>query len=117
MAEMVKVKDFARNFGLDIKDAVKIIEDSGLNGAAQVGETVELSVINSIVNKMTLGCRTKISEHLNEPKKAEKKRKNILTSCFFQPYFCLIKTVPFHCIHCPIYQFTVCLCKSRYANQ
>ena len=44
MADMVKVKDFAKNFGLDIKDATKIIEDSGLLGGAQVGEAVEISV-------------------------------------------------------------------------
>ena len=73
MADMVKVKDFAKNFGLDIKDAVKVIESSGLIGSAQVGETVELTVINTIVNKMTFENQTKISEHLAEPKKADRK--------------------------------------------
>ena len=43
MADMIKVKDFAKNFGLDIKDATKIIEDSGLLGSAQIGESVEIS--------------------------------------------------------------------------
>ena len=57
MAEMVKVKDFAKNFGLDIKEANKIIEDSGLLGSAQVGESVDMAVINTIVNKMTIGAQ------------------------------------------------------------
>ena len=47
MAEMVKVKDFAKNFGLDIKDATKIIEDSGLLGSGQVGEAVDMAVVNT----------------------------------------------------------------------
>ena len=73
MADMVKVKDFAKNFGLDIKDATKIIEDSGLLGSAQVGETVEMSVINTVVNKMTLDNQTKVSDYLKAgEKKAEK---------------------------------------------
>ena len=73
MADMVKVKDFAKNFGLDIKDATKIIEDSGLLGSTQVGETVEMSVINTIVNKITLDNQTKISDYLaGGTKKAEK---------------------------------------------
>ena len=76
MADMVKVKDFAKNFGLDIKDATKIIEDSGLLGAAQVGETVEMAVVNTIVNKMTWDNQTKISDYLadgeKKPEKAEK---------------------------------------------
>ena len=73
MDKMVKVKDFARNFGLDIKDATKIIEDSGLLGSAQIGEAVEMGVINTIVNKMTLDNQSKISEFL-APKKAEPKK-------------------------------------------
>ena len=73
MADMVKVKDFAKNFGLDIKDATKIIEDSGLLGSAQVGETVEMAVINTIVNKITLDNQSKISDYLaGGTKKAEK---------------------------------------------
>ena len=73
MADMVKVKDFAKNFGLDIKDATKIIEDSGLLGSAQVGETVEMAVINTIVNKITLDNQSKISDYLTGgTKKAEK---------------------------------------------
>ena len=73
MADMVKVKDFAKNFGLDIKDATKMIEDSGLLGSAQVGETVEISVINTVVNKMTLDNQTKVSDYLKAgEKKAEK---------------------------------------------
>jgi len=75
MAEMVKVKDFAKNFGLDIKDATKIIEDSGLLGSAQVGETVDMSVVNTIVNKMTLGIQSKLDNYLKpeEKKPAPKK--------------------------------------------
>ena len=73
MADMVKVKDFAKNFGLDIKDATKIIEDSGLLGGAQVGEAVEISVINAVVNKITLANQTRIEDYLKAGKKAEKK--------------------------------------------
>jgi hypothetical protein len=75
MAEMVKVKDFAKNFGLDIKEANKIIEDSGLLGSAQVGESVDMAVINTIVNKMTLGAQRKLDNYF---KPEEKKPKGAL---------------------------------------
>ncbi|MBR7101430.1 MAG: translation initiation factor IF-2 [Clostridia bacterium] len=73
MADMIKVKDFAKNFGLDIKDATKIIEDSGLLGSAQIGESVEISVINTVVNKITLDNQTKIEDYLKAGEKKEKK--------------------------------------------
>lgn len=69
MAEMVKVKDFAKNFGLDIKEANKIIEDSGLLGSAQVGESVDMAVINTIVNKMTLGAQRKLDNYFKPEEK------------------------------------------------
>ncbi|MBQ8393510.1 MAG: translation initiation factor IF-2 [Clostridia bacterium] len=73
MAEMVKVKDFAKNFGLDIKDAIKLIEDSGLLGSAQVGESVDMFVANAIVNKITFNNQTKIKDYLADgEKKVEK---------------------------------------------
>ncbi|MBQ8344585.1 MAG: hypothetical protein IJY41_05310, partial [Clostridia bacterium] len=75
MAEMVKVKDFAKNFGLDIKDATKIIEDSGLIGSAQLGEAVDMAVINTIVNNMTKDISRKLDNYLKpeEKKPAPKK--------------------------------------------
>jgi len=73
MADMVKVKDFAKNFGLDIKDATKMIEDSGLINPTQIGEAVEMSVINSVVNKLTLNNQTKVEDYLKAGSKPEKK--------------------------------------------
>ena len=75
MAEMVKVKDFAKNFGLDIKDATKIIEDSGLLGSVQVGEAVDMAVVNTIVNNMTKDISRKLDNYLKpeEKKPAPKK--------------------------------------------
>ena len=75
MAEMVKVKDFAKNFGLDIKDATKIIEDSGLLGSAQLGEAVDMAVVNTIVNNMTKDISRKLDNYLKpeEKKPAPKK--------------------------------------------
>ena len=51
--DQIKVKDFAKNFGLNIKDATDIIKNSNLAGKT-VGEAVDVSVINVIANSMTL---------------------------------------------------------------
>ena len=51
--DQIKVKDFAKNFGLNIKDATDIIKNSNLAGKT-VGESVDMSVVNVIANNMTL---------------------------------------------------------------
>ena len=56
MEKLIKVKDFAKNFGLDIKDAIEYIENSGIIGKQKVGESIEISVANAVANHMTLGC-------------------------------------------------------------
>ena len=54
MAAVVKVKDFAKNFGLEIKDVVELIEASGLNGKASVGDSIEVPLANAIANRLSL---------------------------------------------------------------
>ncbi len=81
--DQVKVKDFAKNFGLDIKDATDIIKNSGLTGKS-VGESVELSVANTIANSLTLQIKNVSFDDYfagktdvpagTKPKKAEAKK-------------------------------------------
>ena len=54
MAAVVKIKDFAKNFGLEIKDVVELIEASGLNGKASVGDAIEMPLANAIANRLSL---------------------------------------------------------------
>ena len=50
---MARIKDFAKDFNLDIKDALSLIERAGL-GARQSGANIEANEISAVVNVMTL---------------------------------------------------------------
>ena len=54
MAAVVKVKDFAKNFGLEIKDVVELAEKEGLCGKATIGDTIEMPLANAIANRLSL---------------------------------------------------------------
>ena len=65
MAKLIKVKDFAKDFGIDIKDATALIESSGLLSTASVGESMELALANAIANRLTLACENvKLDDYL-----------------------------------------------------
>ena len=49
---MARIKDFAKNFNLDMKDALDLIERAGL-GARQSGATIEANEISAVLNIMT----------------------------------------------------------------
>ena len=50
---MARIKDFAKDFNLDIKDALDLIERAGL-GARQSGANIEANEISAVVNILTL---------------------------------------------------------------
>jgi len=50
---MARIKDFAKDFNLDIKDALDLIERAGL-GARQSGANIETNEISAVVNILTL---------------------------------------------------------------
>ena len=50
---MARIKDFAKDFNLDIKDALELIERAGF-GARQSGANIEANEISAVVNILTL---------------------------------------------------------------
>ena len=50
---MARIKDFAKDFNLDIKDALELIERAGF-GARQSGANIEADEISTVVNMLTL---------------------------------------------------------------
>ena len=50
---MARIKDFAKDFNLDIKDALDLIERAGL-GARQSGANIEADEISTVLNVLTL---------------------------------------------------------------
>ena len=50
---MARIKDFAKDFNLDIKDALDLIERAGF-GARQSGANIEADEISTVVNMLTL---------------------------------------------------------------
>ena len=53
---MARIKDFAKDFNLDIKDALDLIERAGL-GARQSGANIEANEISAVINVLTLGSQ------------------------------------------------------------
>ncbi len=49
----IKIKDFAKNFGLDIKDVTEIIESAGVKTS---GDSLETAVANVVANRIVLLC-------------------------------------------------------------
>ena len=49
---MARIKDFAKDFNLDIKDALELIERAGL-GARQSGGSIEAGEISLVINTLT----------------------------------------------------------------
>ena len=65
MAANVKIKDFAKDFGLDPKDVIELIEKSGVYDKASVGDAIEMSLANVIASRLTLMCESvKRSDYL-----------------------------------------------------
>ena len=64
MAAVIKVKDFAKNFGIDVKDVAELITESGLLGKATVGDSIEVTVANAIANRLTLMTGVKMDDYL-----------------------------------------------------
>ena len=65
MAANVKIKDFAKDFGLDPKDVIELIEKSGVYDKASVGDAIEMSLANVIASRLTLMCESvKMSDYL-----------------------------------------------------
>ena len=62
---MARIKDFAKDFNLDIKDALELIERAGL-GARQSGANIEADEISAVVNVLTLENQCKgIDDYLD----------------------------------------------------
>ncbi len=55
MANVIKVKDFAKNFGIDIKDIPELFEACGIEKGASA-DTLELATANAIANYLTTLC-------------------------------------------------------------
>ena len=67
MAAVIKVKDFAKNFGLDTKEVVELVEGSGVFDKAVVGDTIEMTIANAIANRLTLMCENvKMADYLDK---------------------------------------------------
>ena len=50
---MARIKDFAKDFNLDIKDALELIKRAGL-GERQSGANIDASEISVVVNILTI---------------------------------------------------------------
>ena len=62
---MARIKDFAKDFNLDIKDALDLIERAGF-GARQSGANIEADEISSVLNILTLEKQCKgINDYLD----------------------------------------------------
>ncbi len=62
---MARIKDFAKDFNLDIKDALELIERAGL-GARQSGANIEADEISTVLNVLTLEKQCKgINDYLD----------------------------------------------------
>ena len=86
---MARIKDFASDFNLDIKDALELIERAGL-GARQSGANIEADEISTVLNVLTLENQCKgINDYLDgkttialgkkKSKKAEPKEEAVKT--------------------------------------
>ncbi|MBE6624917.1 MAG: translation initiation factor IF-2 [Ruminococcaceae bacterium] len=49
----IKIKDFAKNFGLDIKDVTEVIKDSGVK---TTGDSLETKDANVVANRIAILC-------------------------------------------------------------
>ena len=49
----IKIKDFAKNFGLDIKDVTEVIKDSGVKAT---GDSLETKDANVVANRIAILC-------------------------------------------------------------
>jgi hypothetical protein len=62
---MARIKDFAKDFNLDMKDALELIERAGL-GARQSGANIEADEISTVLNILTLENQYKgINDYLD----------------------------------------------------
>ncbi|MBQ8146903.1 MAG: translation initiation factor IF-2 [Clostridia bacterium] len=62
---MARIKDFAKDFNLDMKDALELIERAGL-GARQSGANIEADEISTVLNILTLENQCKgINDYLD----------------------------------------------------